>query len=253
MGVYDHEPKANKGIYLRLKSKGEIATVRLASVPFREPVVWKEGVDRPIDEAEVGKLTPAQWAKIMREPDFEIREAYHWIVIDRLDGQVRIFSSTPMVYKAIKAYAQNPKWGDPTKYDFEITRTEEPGNYYQVTALPDKGELTPREQAQVDDLNIREKKPNAAPTDEPQIDDITEWLEQQGKPTADDPGVAVGSGGSERPGYDSAKAKAESLKNKEEEEQAAAEAHAEKEAAANPDPVITDIDDKPFNLDDIPF
>lgn len=254
MGYYDHEPKANKGIYLRLKSKGEVATIRLASPPYREPVIWKEGVDRPLSEDEAAKLTPAQWAAIMRSPDYEVREAYHWLVINRLDGQARIFTGAPMIYKAIKNYAQNSKWGDPTQYDFEITRTEQPGSYYEVTALPDKSPLSDSEQKLVDELNIAEKKPNAVPTDEKQLDDISEWLNSEMK------GDSVGSGGSGEPkGQAAARAQADKLRTKmpsDKEDEAydkAADAAAAEAEPDKPDIIIEDIGDQPINLDDIPF
>lgn len=60
-------------------------------------------------------------------------------------------------------------------------------------------------------------------------------------------GSAVGSGGSDTPGYDSAKEKARGISKKDE------PIEEDDTPPANPDEVIDDIGDEPINLDDIPF
>lgn len=175
MSDYDYEPKSGDSLFLRLKEKGQVATVRLASKPYREPKVWKEGVKAPLAEEETANLTPKQWFAILKDPDYTVNEMFHWVVIDRDDGKAKIFTSTAGVYKSIKEYAQKEAWGDPTKYDFEITRTEQPGRgYYSVAPLPDKGDLDEKSAALVAELDLASKIKNARPLNEEQVDDISE-------------------------------------------------------------------------------
>lgn len=241
---YGFEPKTGKSKFLRLKEKGDSVVVRIASPAYREPIVWKLGVSKPLAQEQTAKLSQAQWAGLMRDPDYNITEAYHWLVIDRDDGQARIFSGTAGIYKSIKEYAHMEQWGNPREYDLKITRTEEPGrNYYTVTPFPNKSTITEREKQLVDALNIPTEKPNASPTNELQIDDISEWLEQQeqggGEPPAAAPPTST-------PGYDSAKAKAKSIGTKAKEPT--------DEPPAGQDEIVTDFDpDEPINLDDITF
>lgn len=254
MGDYDFEPKAGKSIFLRLKDKDQTINIRLASKPYREPKVWKtEPGSPPMKDEVAAELTQEQWFKIMKNPDYEIKEAFHWIVIDREDGQAKIFTATATVYKQIKEYAQKPKWGDPTKYDIEVKRTEQPGRgYYSVSPDPDKSELTANEVFDVHNLDMAEKVPNARLLSETQIDDISEFEAQYKaagtKANATDPPLEtedkVGSSG-----YEKAKAKRDELASK---QQADEEADA-KRPVDDRDIIIEDIDDAPIDLSEIPF
>lgn len=179
--AYDHEPRSNPGMFLRLTSKDQSVQIRLASEPYREPQVWKESGEPPLEDEKTGALTEDQWARIMGDPDYRLSERYSWIVIDRDDGKARLFSGTPSVYKNIKAYAQMDEWGDPTQYDFKITRTEEPGrNYYAVIAMPNKAPITDREALAAEAIDVRTLVPNARLTTDEQIDHISD--EYQGTP-----------------------------------------------------------------------
>jgi hypothetical protein len=250
MGDYDFEPKAGKSLFLRLKDKDQVINIRLASKPYREPKVWKtEPGSPPMKDELVSELTEAQWFKIMKNPDYEIKEAFHWLVVDRDDGEVKIFTATATVYKKIKEYAQKPKWGDPTKYDIEVKRTEEPGSgYYSVSPDPDKSDLTDNELFDVRSLKIEEKIPNARLLSEKQVDDISEYQEKYKQETAaketvaekalapneNDEGKEVGISG-----YEKAKATRDELASKKDTEDLGE---------------VEDEDfDKPVDLADIPF
>lgn len=126
MSAYDYEPK-DSSPYLRLKSKGEKIKIRLVSDPihFEEPDVK-------------GKLS----------------DRFAWKVLDRADGEVKAFKGGVMIYKAIKELAMDEEWGDPTGYDFTITRTEEQGNYYSVTASPNKKPITADEKKLVEEADL---------------------------------------------------------------------------------------------------
>ncbi len=129
MNGYSYEPESNSP-YLKLSGKGESVKVRLASDPYH----------------------------FVEEYDGEEQERFAWIVIDRKTGKIRTFKGGVMIYKAIKAYANNEEWGDPTKYDFTITRTEEKGSYYTIAPSPDKSEITDEEQKQIKEANFQLKE-----------------------------------------------------------------------------------------------
>lgn len=224
MGFYDHEPAKGPSTYLRLKDKDDTATIRIASPPYRKPTVWTLDSKRPTDEQEVIQYDVDDWMRIYREPDFDVKETYLWLVIDRDDGNAKIFSSTPMVYKAIKALAQTDGWGDPEGYDITVTRTENAGSYYTVMALPKMDPLTQGELAKLSKLDMKDKEPCARTTDQPQIDALpAEFTDPEG--TAHNASVAS----------DNAATAAAVTKKRED------------------DTVITDGMDDPINLDDIPF
>lgn len=217
MSDYDRDPKSGSGQYLQLKNKDEVVIIRLASAPYREPKVWKEGERAPMQDENAKALNEAQWAAIMQNPDFNVTEVFMWKVIDRADGKPKIFTSTPGVYKKIKAFATQEAWGDPKQYDIQITRTEAPGpGYYDVMALPNKTTITDSEQEAINSLEMTKLKPNARLSTGPQIDDLSdEYTKPKAPEAAEDPGEPV--------------------------------------APENPDIVIEDIGDEPINLDDIPF
>jgi len=175
--AYDHEPRRAPSPYLRLGNKDDSVTIRIASEPYREPKVWlgEPPSAKPVDSVEIALWTPETWADVMRDPttDYNINEAYSWVVIDRSDGRAKVFSGSPSVYKNIKNYATMPEWGDPKEYDIKITRTEDPGrNYYTVMALPNKSALTADEKTLVGALDMSTLSPNARLLTEPQIDAV---------------------------------------------------------------------------------
>lgn len=224
MGDYDFEPREAPSVFLTLKNKGDKVLIRIASAPFREPKVWKTDTkEPPMADENVLKLTEDHWRTIYRDPQYTVSEVFHWKVIDREAGIARIFSGTAGVYKQIKKYATMQGWGDPTGYDLQIERTEQPGpSYYQVTAIPDKTPLTESEQKLVDAIDMHEKKPVARKLSEVQVD----YIPEMGNPTAEEDSVPPESID------DITKPTPSTQKD---------------------DVVIEDIGDEPINLDDIPF
>src|SRR5882672_1062111 len=187
MGDYDRKPKESSGMFLRLKSKEEKCRIRILASPLREPQIWIDGRKAPMPATEVIELSSGQWATIMRKPDYRIAEVYHFIVMDRADGQPKIFSTTGGVYGKVRDFAKNEEWGDPKNYDLTITRTEMPGkNYYEVVPSPQKSDLTPRELEAADKLLQKIKDENVLPAALPasvaQPDDIDEDTEPEDLP-----------------------------------------------------------------------
>jgi hypothetical protein len=168
---YDYEPQSGgNGLFLKLAEKGQQIDIRLASTPVRELKIWKEGEVKPIEDEKVASLTPDQLDEVKSakdgngKPKYRLSEQFSWIVIDRADGVAKVFTAPVSVYRKIKDFAINDKWGDPVKYDFTITRTEEPGNaYYQVMTDPNKSELTQEEIEAAKAVDILDLKSYAKP------------------------------------------------------------------------------------------
>ena len=123
---YDFEVKTNTGNYLRLKSAGDKAKIRLVSTPIH----------------------------FMEEYEGKFNDRFAWIVIDRADGEIKAFKGGVMIYAKIKEYAIDDDWGEPKEYDLTITRTEEKGNYYTVIASPKKTKITAEELKKIKETDL---------------------------------------------------------------------------------------------------
>lgn len=204
--------------FLRLKSKGDSAKIRLASEPYIERNVWDERTNEFVDREKVAKFTAESWAHVVREPHYKVAETFYWLVIDRQTGTAKIFQASAAIYNMIGVYATDPDWGDPTGYDITVTRTEKPGTaYWDVRPSPDKSEITDEEQAMIDAMDISDLQKRAVLASEA---DSLEDLIAGKQPAKDLPDAPK-----PKP---TKKAKAE-------------------------DTVIEDVGDEPINLDDIPF
>lgn len=132
-------PVSNSGVYLRLKSKGDKARIRIASRPLKFTEHYPEKDGKPAKDA----------------------TAYGLIVIHKelVNGKpvasVKAFKAGPMIYALLYDLVNNPDWGDPTQYDVEITRTETEGRYYTVQPLPKPmGPISEAHQALLAEANL---------------------------------------------------------------------------------------------------
>jgi len=184
MGDYDRKPKEPASPYLRLKSKGDSVRIRIAASPYRELKVWPaEGGEPPLDVVMTGNLSSGQWATLMSDPNFNVNEVFHFLVIDRADGGAKVFTTTGGVYGKVRQFATDAEWGDPKSYDLTITRTEQPGkNYYEVVPSPNKSDLTPAELQKIDGLKVADMLPAALPASSPQPDDFDDNVELEALP-----------------------------------------------------------------------
>lgn len=225
MGDWDRKPKAAPGVWLKLKAKDEQVRIRIAASPYREVQIWPEEKGQRIDAKIVNSFTPGQWISVMRNPDWNVSELYHLMVIDRADGQAKIFQASGAIYGKIREYATNPEWGNPTNYDITIKRTEKPGSYYDITPSPNKSDLLINELNLID--AIKDKLPESALlASEAQPDDIDENVPPEPlpwEPAAYQQGLTSNPIPQVQP------------------------------TLPNDDIVITDLGDGPINLDDIPF
>lgn len=169
--AYAYDPPSGPGNFLRLTDKGQQATFRLVSAPVRQLVIWKGEEKRPIESEKVASLSEEQLDEVRsaknaeNKPKYRLSEQFTWIVIDREDGKARYFTGTAGVYKKIKTLVENEKWGDPTKYDITVTRTQEPGNaYYDLMPDPEKSDVSDEEKELANELDLAETFPYAIPT-----------------------------------------------------------------------------------------
>lgn len=224
MNDWDRKPKEPISTYLKLKNKDQEVTIRIAASPYREVQIWpsQQGGKR-IEQEVIDQFTPGQWMSIMRDTTWSISEAYHLFVIDRADSLPKILQISGPVYGLIREYAQDPKWGNPAGYDITIKRTEKPGSYWKITPDPNKSDLLISESNAV--KTIQEKLPaGAIPAAGPQPDDVDQSVPPEPLPwetsvyqSTTNPGSTISA------------------------------------VNSTDDVVITDIGDKPINLDDIPF
>lgn len=233
MGDYDRKPMEPPSQFLRLKSKGESVRIRIASSPFRELKVWPAvGNEPPLKSEVLADLSSGQWMRLMSNPDYNVSEVYHFIVIDKADGAAKIFTTTGGVYGKVRDYATNTEWGDPKGYDLTITRTENPGkNYYEVVPSPNKSDLLTSDLLKVEAIDIRAKVASALPASDPQPDDFDSNVTQEMLPWEQG-----------TPSFQTTEPAAVSNTPA-----------PEPSKPIVPDVIIEDIGDEPINLDDIPF
>lgn len=149
-------PTRTQGKYLRLESKGDTVRIRIVSKPYR----FSETLEINGKTKEVKRWA---WVVIHKE------------IIDNLRVKtVRAFKAGAMIYGLIYDYVVSEDWGDPTHYDLTITRTEERGRYYTVTAMPKPiGPISEEEKKLVEEaaLDLEALFSGDAPADSDDEDD----------------------------------------------------------------------------------
>lgn len=105
-------------IYLRLSSKGDKIRIRMVGNPIQ--------FIKRFEDKDTGQLVEKfAWANKVIFRNQELKE-----------NQVKGFEFGAMIGKLIQDLHKNEDWGNPEKYDLEITRTEEKGKYYTVVPKP---------------------------------------------------------------------------------------------------------------------
>ena len=146
------------GKYLQFKKgdKGRIIQIRIASEPKYVNQHWADS--KPLGNCS-GDDCQYCGKNVAPKDKLQKTAKWGWIVIDREDEEVKVFTGATQIARAIKDNAllknmstKKVMWGDPRGYDIQIERTEIPGaGYYKVTpVVGSQGPLTPEEQAKVE-------------------------------------------------------------------------------------------------------
>lgn len=122
-----------------------INQVRVVGRPFQVEIHWEKGLDQQNKKI----VCPGAGCPLCRKGHVPMAR-YQVLVIDRKDAKVKILEGGPRIFSAVKDYAMDPDYGDPTKYDLKIKK-EGSGREtkYTVLAAPNKSNLTPEEQSAV--------------------------------------------------------------------------------------------------------
>lgn len=143
-----NEVKFGGGRYLSFKKgdKGKVIQIRLASEPkyaIQHWILQSTGKQLPVV---CGKEACSYCGKdVPAEERLDKTALWGWIVIDREDGQAKVFTGPTLIARKVKEFSElkdkktgKPIWGNPLLYDLMIERTEEPGAaYYSVTPVPE--------------------------------------------------------------------------------------------------------------------
>lgn len=187
----DAERQAKKeSKYLRLENGSNI--VRILTKPAR---FWQHRYKvNPTDKGWGDRVNCSKYhgrCPVCEETNPKTGKKYmpseRWLAgaIDRKTQSYKVLDISPSLYKKIRTYARNDKWGSPLNYDIDIIvdQNGEPANYYNVVA-------SPKEPLSAADLELKDKSLDleaikvmvTPPTyDEvlERIDNLRKWKEMQ--------------------------------------------------------------------------
>jgi len=154
---YEYEPESG-GKYLSLKKKGDSVQIRIVSTPKHKSQHWITGDDGKRKPVACTNDSTCTWCgdDVPKDEKIKKAEVFAWLVIDRADGEVKMFQAPKSIYLKIRnELLTDDDWGDPVNYDLKITRTEEQGNYYSTIPTPkNMGPITEEEKKLVDECDI---------------------------------------------------------------------------------------------------
>lgn len=156
--IVDEIDTGGRYLSFRRGDKGRIIQVRLVSPPRYVNQHWILGDDgRQTPIKCKGADCPYCGDKVPPKEKLEKVARWGWIVIDRENGNPKVFTGPTLIARKVKELVEDSEWGDPFLYDLKIKRTEEPGvAYYQVTPVPTgKGNsITKEEKEAVEKANF---------------------------------------------------------------------------------------------------
>lgn len=122
--------------------------IRIVGRPYQIEIHWEKGLDGGTKRI-ICPGPECPLCKIGRSPS----SRYQVQVINRKTNKVEILEGGPAIFGAIKDYALDPDYGDPTQYDIRIKKEGSLRNTkYSVVASPNKKPLTPEEQGMVAEM-----------------------------------------------------------------------------------------------------
>lgn len=176
---------SNKDLFLHLDNGSNI--IRVLTNPFGYTVhqnVKKKG------DAGKGQKVPCSATQenggkcVLCEMKHPNKSRWYFGVLDRKTGAYKVLDVPYMVFGPIRDLNRPPKkeiWGDPTKYDVDITVNKaNPSAYYTVTPIPHKPLTAPEQQIRdTADLEYLKKKsePYSYETVQKIVDKILEGQE----------------------------------------------------------------------------
>lgn len=119
--------------------------LRVVGKPSMIDIHWEKGLDGQNKKV----ICPGAGCPICKAGHVpQVR--YQVQVIDKTDSKVKVLEGGPTIFNAIKQYAMDPDYGDPTQYDLKIKK-EGTGREtkYTVLAAPQKKPLNAAEQEAV--------------------------------------------------------------------------------------------------------
>jgi len=147
-----------KYLSFRKGDKGRVIKLRLCSQPKYVNQHWilgSDGKNTPVNC--VGKNCAYCGEEVPVKEKIKKTAKWGWIVIDREDGTVKMFTGPTLIARQIRELVELAEWGNPFLYDISIKRVEGAGaGYYSTTPSPNgKGnEITAEEKEAVKEANI---------------------------------------------------------------------------------------------------
>lgn len=126
----------SKDLFLRLKDGNN--EVRIVTDPFQYLVhKYKKNPNDKKDFGEKVMCSQLHGSCAICEADGKAQQRWFYGVIDRVTGTYKLIDVSWAIYSKIKDFANNPKIGDPTKYDINILvkKNAPPNDYYNVQPL----------------------------------------------------------------------------------------------------------------------
>jgi len=180
------DKKNNKDLFLRLVDGDN--ELRLVTSPYQYlSHKFKKDVDssygRKVGCSKVNGSCPLcdlvekETAEGSEKPLAEkAKQRWFYGVIDRKTGQYKVLDVGWQVFSQIKKYANNPKWGEPTKYDIDIIVDKgNPSAYYTVQPVP-KEPLSAADQQIKDNADLDDLKRRCTPLTSEQVQKRMDWI-----------------------------------------------------------------------------
>ncbi len=167
--IVDEVGGGDRFLSFKRGDKGKVIQLRLVSEPTYVNQHWitmEDGRDKPADCQ--GEKCAYCGEDVKTKDKIQKTAKWGWIVIDREDGMVKLFTGPTLIARKIKELSELKDkktdkliWGDPFLYDLQVERTEEPGKaFYGVNPMPEGmgKDITAEEKKAVKKADIKLKE-----------------------------------------------------------------------------------------------
>lgn len=143
---WENLPEMPQNDFNNLKLKEGKNRLRIVSNPCQVSSHWEKDITGKIHRVICNGTNTCPICQKGLKP--QVR--FQMNVIDRTDGQVKILECGRTIFDSIRKYAEDEDYGNPTQYDFNITKTGSGfETRYEVIAKPKKEPLTDEEKEKV--------------------------------------------------------------------------------------------------------